>query len=65
MKKTSRSRKTKAKKLGVILPMVKSNEPTDDADELDAIRAYDSAKASGETARPYEEVLTKISGSRR
>ena len=32
----------------------------EDLEELDAIRAYDAAKASGETPVPYEQVLTDI-----
>jgi hypothetical protein len=35
----------------------------DDLDELDAIRAYDAAKASGETPIPFEKAMQDIDRS--
>jgi hypothetical protein len=32
----------------------------EDMEELDAIRAFDTAKASGEAPIPYEQVLKEI-----
>jgi hypothetical protein len=54
MKKTRIPRKAKGKKLGAVLPPHKPIGPTDDAQELEAIRAYDSAKESDETPISYD-----------
>ena len=65
MKKPRLPLNPKDKKLGnALLPTEKFNGPTDDLDELEAIRAYDSARAFGETPIPYEQVL-RIERSRR
>jgi hypothetical protein len=37
----------------------------EDAEELEAIRAYDSAKEEGGTPIPYEQVLRRIEDSRK
>jgi hypothetical protein len=54
MKETRIPRKAKGKKLGAVLPPHKPIGPTDDAQELEAIRAYDSAKESDETPISYD-----------
>jgi len=65
MMKTRIPRKAKVRKLGAVPPTQKLNEPTDEDEELEAIRASDFAKAPGETPIPYEQVLRKIEQSRR
>jgi hypothetical protein len=37
----------------------------DELEELESIRAYDEAKASGEDAIPFEEAVAEIERSRR
>lgn len=42
------------KKSAVILDMVEYKRLLEEAEELDAIRAYDAAKAAGDEAIPFE-----------
>ncbi|HVT58170.1 MAG TPA: hypothetical protein VHR45_07200 [Thermoanaerobaculia bacterium] len=37
----------------------------DDLEELEAVRAYDAAKASGEIAIPFEQAIEEIEKHRR
>jgi hypothetical protein len=60
MQKTQSARDTKGKKLGVTPAAAKANAATDTAEERDAIRADESAKASGATPVPYAQVLPEI-----
>jgi hypothetical protein len=53
-------RDAKGKKLGVILSMAEFERLTEASKEMECLRAYDAAKASGETAVPYEQVLRTI-----
>ena len=45
---------------GVLLGIDQYREPLDALDELDAIRAYDEAKASGDEAVPFEDAVRDI-----
>jgi hypothetical protein len=65
MKKTRIPRNANGKKPSTVPSKKKFNGPTDDAEELEAIRAYDSAKVSGETAISHDRVLKRIELSRR
>ncbi|MFZ3217565.1 MAG: hypothetical protein WA192_16010 [Candidatus Acidiferrales bacterium] len=65
MKKRRFLRNANGKKLGATLSVAEFTGPTDDADELEAIRAYDAAKTSDETPVPYEQVLRKVEHSRK
>jgi hypothetical protein len=49
--------------MGDALSAAKINGPTAGAEELDAIRAYDSAQASGEAPISYEQMLRRIERS--
>jgi len=37
----------------------------DEAEELEAIRAYDAAKAAGDEAIPFEQAITEIERDRK
>jgi hypothetical protein len=50
----------KGQKVSVVLDIKEYEKLMEDLEELDAIRAYDAAKASGETPIPYEQVLRDI-----
>ena len=77
MAKTATKRKTsmtghekfivddKGKRVGVVLDIEEYEKILDELDELDAIRAYDEAKASGEQAIPLEQALREIERKRR
>jgi hypothetical protein len=54
----------KAKQPGAVRPAQKLNSPTDDAEELEAIRAYDAAKESDETSISYDRPWKRIELSR-
>ena len=45
---------------GVLLGIDRYRELLDALEELDAIRAYDDAKASGDEAIPFEEAVREI-----
>ena len=47
----------KGQKVSVVLDIKEYEKLMEDLEELDAIRAYDAAKASDETPIPYEQVL--------
>jgi hypothetical protein len=64
MKKTRFRRNAASQKPGVLPPTAGFTEPTGDDEELEAIRAYDSAKEEGGTLIPYERVLERIKASR-
>lgn len=53
------------KRVGVVLDIEEYEKMMDELDELDAIRAYDEAKASGEDAIPLEQALREIERKRR
>jgi len=47
-------------RLGVVLEMEEYRKLLEELEELDAIRAFDQAKASGEKPVPFEQALTEI-----
>ena len=55
----------KGRRIGVVLNMAVYRKILDQLDELDAIRAFDAAKASGETAIPLEQVAPQVAKRRR
>jgi|HubBroStandDraft_1064217.scaffolds.fasta_scaffold1248788_2 hypothetical protein len=65
MKQKRIPRSARGEKLGGVPPTQKPDGPADDAEERDAIRAYDSAKAPRETPIPYEQILQRIEDLRK
>jgi hypothetical protein len=55
----------KGQKVSVVLDIREYEKLVEDAEELEAIRAYDSAKEEGGTPIPYEQVLRRIEDSRK
>jgi hypothetical protein len=55
----------KGQKVSVVLDIKEYEKLIEDAEELKAIRAYDSAKEEGGTPIPYEQVLRRIEDSRK
>ena len=53
------------KRVSVVLDIEEYKKLLDDLDELDAIRAFDRAKASGETAVPLDRAVDDIERRRR
>jgi hypothetical protein len=49
---------------GVLLDLASYRELLEAAEELDAIRAYDAAKAAGEEAIPLDQALAEIEAGR-
>jgi hypothetical protein len=54
----------KGRRLGVLLDIGEYQKILEDLEELESIRAYDAAKASGEEAIPFEQALQAIKKSR-
>ncbi len=54
----------KGKKTEVILGIKDYERILDELEELESIRAYDSAKASGDEVVPFEEAVKEIEQSR-
>ncbi len=48
----------------VILDIAEYQKLIEEAEELEAIRAYDAAKAAGDEAIPFEQAITEIERSR-
>jgi hypothetical protein len=48
------------KRVGVVLDIEHYEKILDELDELDAIRAYDEAKASGEKPVPWSEARKRL-----
>lgn len=55
----------KGKRTGVILDIKDYKKILDELEELESIRAYDSAKASGDEAIPFEDAVKEIEHRRR
>jgi hypothetical protein len=51
-------------RLGVVLDIAEYQEILEDLEELESIRAYDTAKASDDEAIPFEQALGEIQRSR-
>lgn len=50
----------KGKRVGVVLDIEEYERILDELDELDAIRAFDEAKASGEKPIPWSEARKRL-----
>ena len=55
----------RGEKISVVLDIAEYQKLMDDAEELEAIRAYDAAKASDETSIPFEQATKEIERSRK
>ena len=55
----------RGEKTAVILDMTEYKKLLDEAEELEAIRAYDAAKAAGDEAIPFEQAITEIERDRK
>ncbi len=53
------------KRVGVILDMTDYEKLLEEVEELESIRAYDAAKASGETPIPFEQAVAEIERNRK
>ena len=53
------------KRISVVLDIADYQELLDELDELEAIRAYDAAKASGDRAVPLEQAIAEIESDRK
>jgi len=54
----------KGKRVGVLLDLADYHRLIAEAEEMEAIRAYDAARASGDEAIPFEEAVAEIERSR-
>ncbi|MEW6173546.1 MAG: hypothetical protein AB1510_10870 [Bacillota bacterium] len=52
------------KKTAIILDIEEYDKLIDAAEELEAIRAYDAAKAAGDEAVPFEQAVAEIERGR-
>jgi len=52
------------KRIGVLLDIEDYHRLLEELDELEAIRAYDAAKASGDEVLPLEQALAEIEKDR-
>ena len=55
----------KGNKIAVILPMEEYKRICEELEELESIRAYDAAKASGDEMIPFEQAVEEIERSRK
>ena len=55
----------KGNKTGVILDIREYKKILEELEELDSLRAYDSAKASGDEVLPFEQAITEIERNRK
>jgi len=52
------------KRIGVLLDIEDYHRLLEELEELEALRAYDAAKASGDEVLPLEQALTEIEKDR-
>lgn len=52
------------KRIGVLLDIEDYHRLLEELEELEALRAYDAAKASGDEVLPLEQALTEIEQDR-
>jgi hypothetical protein len=52
------------KRIGVLLDIEDYHRLLEELEELEAVRAYDAAKASGDEALPLEQALVEIEKDR-
>ena len=50
----------KGEKIAVVISIEEYEKILEELEELDDIRAYDEAKASGETPVPFDEAIARI-----
>ncbi len=55
----------KGNRIGVLLDVRDYRKLLEELEELECIRAYDAAKASGDEAIPFEEAVAEIEKKRR
>ena len=55
----------RGKKVAVVLAIEDYQKLLEEIEELESIRAYDAAKASGEEPVPFEEAIQEIERSRK
>lgn len=55
----------KGERVGVLLDMDDYRKILEGLEELESIRAYDAAKASGDKAIPFEQAIEEIERKRR
>ncbi len=55
----------KGKRVGVLFNLADYSQLLEQAEELESIRAYHVAKASGDGSIPFEEAVAEIERSRR
>ena len=55
----------RGQKVGVVLTMEDYRKVLADIEELESIRAYDAAKASGDEAIPFQQAIQEIERSRK
>jgi hypothetical protein len=65
MTKTRFRTNKKGQKISIELTVKEYEKLLDDLDELDAIRAYDEAKSSGEQPLPFRQAVSEIERSRK
>jgi hypothetical protein len=65
MAKTALRLSKKDNKITIVLDAKEYETLRDDLDELDSIRAYDSAKKSGEPPIPFEQGPTRLNRVRK
>ncbi|MDA0840319.1 MAG: hypothetical protein O3B01_18590 [Planctomycetota bacterium] len=53
------------KRTGVILDVDQYQRLLEDLEELESIRVYDAAKASGEEAIPFDDAMREIEAARK
>ena len=51
-------------RVGVLFDLAAYNRLLEEAEELESIRAYDAAKASGDEVVPFEQVVEEIEPER-
>jgi PHD/YefM family antitoxin component YafN of YafNO toxin-antitoxin module len=54
----------KGNPIGVILDIAEYRKLLEELEELESIRAYDAAKASGDEAIPFEQAVAEIEQNR-
>jgi len=50
----------KGNRIGVILDIANYQKLLEEIEELESIRSYDAAKASGDEAIPFEQAISEI-----
>ena len=54
----------KGNRIGVLLDIADYRKVLEALEELECIRAYDTAKSSGDTAIPFEQAISEIEKNR-